>query len=138
MIITYEINITFKGKDTMFESASILKSNVSNTIIIDTSSIKDMPSIECVKISVRCLDDSVENATLWIKNVKGYSKKYNDAELDELIKKAREEQKYGENREQESFFEHYLFVIIITTVFAVFGLVLVFIMQKNSRSKRKE
>ena len=134
----YEINITFKGKDTMFESASILKSNVSDTIIIDTSSIKDMPSIECVKISVRCLDDSVENATLWIKNIKGYSKKYNDAELDELIKKAREEQKYGENREQESFFERYLFVIIITTVFAVLGLVLVFIIQKNSRSKRKE
>ena len=134
----YEINITFKGDDTIFESASILKSNVSDTIVIDTSIIKDIPSIECVKISVRCLDDSVENATLWIRSIKGYSKKYNNSELDELIKKAREDQKYGDDGNEESFFQRYLLVILLTTAFAILGLVLVFIIQKNSRSKRKE
>ena len=135
----YEVKFTFKSKTSTFESNSIVKGNLEEDIVLNMSSIKDFGLLEAVKISVRCLDESVDNCTLSIKNITGYSKKYNNNALKELIEKERDKQKQSNNSEEEFDLLYRIgFVAIIILISAILGFAFVLILQKNSRGRKKE
>ena len=135
----YEIKFTFKGEDATFDSNSIIKGNQQNEIILNMSGAKDISLLEAVKISVRSLDDTVENCTLCIRNIKGYSKKYNDKELNAFVEKERDKQKHSDDIDSGyNVWVRIVFVAGIIFISAIFGFVLIFILQRNSRNRRRE
>lgn len=135
----YEIKFTFKGENSIFESNSIVKGNQEQQIILNMTKAKDFNLLKAVKISVRCLDDSVDNCTLAIKNITGYSKKYNSNKLKDLIEKERDKQKHVNNSDNNINLLYRLGVVaLIIIISAVLGYLLISILQKNTHSRKKE
>ena len=134
----YEIKFLFKGKNSTFESSSIIAGNQAEEIILDMSKAKEFSMLDSVKISVRSLDESSDNCILWINSITGLSKKYSDNKLNNLIEKERDKQKYGTSLDNANNIARTFFVIFIILFVAILGFILIFIFQKNNHNKRKE
>ena len=133
----YEIKFTFKGRNTTFESNAIVRGNQEEEIILNMTKAKDFELLEAVKISVRCLDESADNCTLTIKNITGYSKKYNSSTLKNLIEEERDKQKQINNSKKDINLLYRIgFVVIIILLSAVLSFSLVWILQKNNRNRK--
>ena len=134
----YEIKFIFNSKDATFESNSIIKGNTQAQIILDMTKAKEFSLLESVKISLRSLDDSVDSATLCIRDITGYSKKYSNKELNEFVEKERDKQKYHNSDDGYGFWFKFGVVAAIISVSAIFGFILILFIKKNSRSRRKD
>ena len=134
----FEIKFTFKGVNSTFESSSIVRGNTPTEVILDMTSAKDFSLLENVKISVRSLDDAADIAVLSIRDITGYSKKYSNVELSDLIKREREKQKYDATTTQYSFWYKFIVVTVIIAISVFLGFILIILIRKNSRSKKRE
>ena len=134
----FEIKLLFKSGTSTIESNAIVEGNNHQEIILDISKITDFTLLDSMKISVRALNDSVETCTLCIQDIRGYSKKYSDKELASLIEKDRDKQKNDGLDSEYNLWMRIGIVALIVVISAFFGFVLIFILQKNSRNRRKE
>ena len=134
----YEIKFLFDSENATFESNTVIKGNQLTEIVLNMSKAKDFSLLNGVKISVRTLDDTVDSCTLSIGNIIGYSKKYNSKELTSLIEKERDKQKNNNLSDDYNLWFKIASVTIIILISAILGFVLILILQKNSRSRRKD
>ena len=133
----YEIRFIFNSKDAAFEAKSLVKGNQQSEIILNMSEAKDFSLLESVKISLRSLDDSTNNATICIRNIKGYSKKYTNQELNDFVERERDKQHNSKDSDY-SFWFKFGVVAAIISISAIFGFIFIWFIKKNSRAKRKE
>ena len=133
----YEIKFLFSGENMSFESNSLIKGNELQEIILDMTNAKDFSLLKSVKISVRCLDETVDSCSLSIHNITGYSLEYDDDQLKELIEKERDKQ--NEDSDSEiSWWLRFAIVAIVISASALIGFIFILILKKNSRVRRKE
>ena len=134
----FEIKFFFNGKNSTVESKEIIVGNKQSEIILDMTNVKDFSLVDSVKISIRSLDNTVNNCTLCIHDIKGYSEKYNNEELKSFIEKERDKQKHANINSTYALWWRIGFVVLIIAISAIFGFILIFILQRNSRNKRKD
>lgn len=134
----YEIKFIFNSDDATFESNTVIKSNQPTEIILNMTQAKEFSLLKSVKISIRSLDDSADSCALSISKIKGYSKNYTNKELTSLIEKERDKQKHNALNEEYELWFKITVVLVIILIFAILGFIFIFIIQKNSRAKRKD
>ena len=133
----YEIKFLFNAENATFESHTVAKGNELQEIILDMTDVKDFSTLKSVRISVRCLDDTVDNCSLSIHNIVGCSTEYNDEQLRDLIAEDRDKKNEDSNSEI-SLWVRIGVVAVVVLLSALVGFILILILKKNSRAKRKE
>ena len=134
----YELRSIFSTSSTLLETKTIVNGNELNEIIIDISDIPGFSSLESVKFIIRSLDNTVDNCSMWIYDVVGYSTVYSNEELQEFIEENRDKSKQ-ETQEKTPIekIKKFIFIFIIILITAFFGFALVFILQGNHRRKKE-
>ena len=95
----YEIKFVFENDGNRYESSYAARGDELTEVVLNLSGYKHVSDIRNMKISVRCLYGDVENCTLWLHDIKGYSDKYDSATLERLIDKEREKADVSEEEE---------------------------------------
>lgn len=133
----YEIKFLFNADGATFESHSVVNGNELQEITLDMTSAKDLSALKSVRISVRCLDDTVDSCSLSIYNIVGYSTEYDDEQLRDLIEEDRDK-KNEDSSSEISIWVKIGVVAALILLSALLGFILILILKKNSRSKRRE
>lgn len=133
----YEIRFLFNAENATFESHSVVKGNELQEIILDMTGVKDFSALKGVRISVRCLDDTVDNCSLSIHNIVGYSTEYDDDQLRDLIEEERDKKNEDSNSEM-NLWVRIVVVAVVILLSALVGFIFILILKKNSRARRKE
>ena len=134
----YEIKFVFNSDDAIFESNAIIKSNEIENIVLDFSKADEFSLLKNVKISLRALNGSAEDATMWIYDIIGYSAEYTSEELLEFIEDERDKIKHDDINNSSNIWKRYLIVFGILIGTAVLGFAFILTVQKNNKNKRKE
>lgn len=134
----YELRSIFNTSSTLLETKTIVKGNELNEIIIDILDIPGFSSLESVKFVIRSLDNTVDECSMWIYDVVGYSTVYSNEELQEFVEENRDKSKH-ETQEKTPIekLKKFIFIFIIILITAFFGFALVFILQGNHRRKKE-
>ena len=134
----YELRSIFNTSTTLLETKTIVKGNDLNEIIIDISNIQGFSSLESVKFMIRSLDNAVDNCSLWIYDITGYSTVYSNDELQKFIAENRDKIKNDTHEKTtKEKIETLIFILVIILVTAFFGFALVFIIQRNHKRKKE-
>ena len=131
----YEIKFVFNSQSATFESSTVIKGNSQAEVILDMSKAKSFSLLDSVKISLRSLDGSVDNASLFIRDITGYSKNFSNQELGDFIEKERDKQKYHNLDSEYSVWFKIGFVALIISLSAALGFLFILFIRKNSRRK---
>ena len=87
---------------------------------------------------IRSLDNTVDNCSLWIYDITGYSTVYSNEELQKFIAENRDKIKNDTHEKTtKEKIETLIFILVIILVTAFFGFALVFIIQRNHKRKKE-
>lgn len=135
----YEIRFIFQNDKTVLETKSIVKGNEQIDLILDLSQAKELINLNNVKISIRSLNKKAETCSLWLYDIVGYSEKNTSENLKKLIQnernKSKEDQDERVTSEQSQTIVWVVEIIVISTVL---GIILLFLLQRNGKSRKKE
>lgn len=81
----YEVKFIFGSGENRAESSVIVAGNTDTSLTIDLSEYVHKYMIETIKVSVRSLDGTAPEATLWMYDIFGFSNNYSSTQLKDFI-----------------------------------------------------
>ena len=114
----YEVKFTFGNGESRAEASAVVNGNDDTEVLIDISQYAVKYMIESIRVSVRSLDGSVNECSLWIYDICGCSNDYTSEQLDDLISlerdKIRQHEEESDNRELFGRVAIALAIVIVT------------------------
>ena len=135
----YEITVTMgKGTDTVSEKKTVRSGEIFE-LWMDVSAFSKKNMADYLKISTRCITGELNEYSLWVYDISGYSTAHSNEKLDELISNARRDIRdqlhKNENTNDDSIVYWIVFSIILAA--AVIGGILVIVLRRDDIKKRK-
>ena len=134
----YELTITFgQGKDKQVSSVA-LRSGEDSLVVMDLSAYNQTHMAEYCKISLRPLEGSQGNASLWLYDIYGYSTELDDDTLAEKIEQERARIRNLSQSDENNAFDDLLWMIVGIVVLILIVGVGVFMGVRSSDDTSKE
>ena len=135
----YEITVTMgKGPDTVSEKKTVRSGEIFE-LWMDVSAFSKKNMADYLKISTRCITGELNEYSLWVYDISGYSTAHSNEKLDELISNARRDIRdqlhKNENTNDDSIVYWIVFSIILAA--AVIGGIIVIVLRRDDIKNRK-
>ncbi len=134
----YELTVTFgEGKDRQVSSVA-LRSGEESLVVLDLSSYNQAHMAQFCKISVRSLEGTQENVSLWLYDIYGYSTELDDDTLAEKIEQERARIRNLSQSDENNDWKDQLWMIVGIGVLVVAIGVGVFVCIRSGDDSAKE
>ena len=135
----YEVKLLVGTEGNYVEESFIVKAGELSELWLGVDSYSESNPVNYMKISTRSVTGVADEYTLYLYDISGYSDKYNDSELDQLIsddrKNIRDELEREDNKNSGDTLYWVVFGILITAVL-IAGVIFI-IFRKDDSGKRK-
>ncbi len=122
----YKVKIFCENSAARYESSAFVVGNEETNIVLGVSKYSGFGKVEDLRFSVTPLDLESDKYTLWVNNITGYSKKYTNEELQNLIAKDRDELQNDDNEAKESIeWQKITLVVIIAVISTLLAVVVI-------------
>ena len=136
----YEVKFIFGSGESRAEASAVVSGNDEAEALIDISQYAVKHMVESIRVSVRSLDGSSSECSLWIYDIYGCSNEYTSEQLNDLISlerdKIRQHEEESESRELFGRVAIALAIVIVTGAIG-FGLFASF-RREDKRSEHDE
>ncbi len=118
----YEVKFVFGSGDSRAEASAVVSGNEETEALIDISQYAVKHMIESIRVSVRSLDGSSSECSLWIYDIYGCSNDYTSEQLDDLIFLERDKiRQHEEESDDRALFGRVAIALAIVIVTGAIG-----------------